>query len=100
MMVARDGVEPPTPAFSVFFEPKPFFIQQLNSSRWPSYCDHSVTSADVRLSVGPNLSRAACQRPGDLASLRRGLGTINTQLLDYFRLARHPPSIEGEQAPT
>jgi hypothetical protein len=37
------------------------FIGQLNSSRWPIYCDHSVTSADVRLSVGPNLSRAACQ---------------------------------------
>src|SRR6266403_1624281 len=28
------------------------FNQQLNSSRWPIYCDHSVTSADVRLSVG------------------------------------------------
>jgi hypothetical protein len=27
-----------------------------------------VTSADVRLSVGPNLSRATCQRPVDLAS--------------------------------
>jgi hypothetical protein len=38
--------------FQVFFEPKPFFNQQLNSSRWPIYCDHSVTSADVRLSVG------------------------------------------------
>src|SRR6266478_5438535 len=24
------------------------FNQQLNSSRWPIYCDHSVTSADVR----------------------------------------------------
>ena len=35
--------------FQVFFEPKPFFIQQLNPSRWPIYCDHSVTSADVRL---------------------------------------------------
>jgi hypothetical protein len=43
--------------FQVFFGPKPFFDQQLNPSRWPSYCDHSVTSADVRLSVGPNLSR-------------------------------------------
>ena len=30
---------------AVFFGPKPFFNQQLNSSRWPSYCDHSVTSA-------------------------------------------------------
>jgi hypothetical protein len=28
-----------------------FFNQQLNSSRWPIYCGHSVTSADVRLSV-------------------------------------------------
>ena len=52
-LVARDGVEPPTPAFSaVFSEPKPFFNQQLNSSRWPQFCDHSVTSADVRLNVG------------------------------------------------
>ncbi len=23
--------------------------QRLNSSEWPNYCDHSVTSADVRL---------------------------------------------------
>ena len=45
--------------------PNHLFNQQLNSSRWPIYCDHSVTSADVRLSVGPNLSRAACQRPVD-----------------------------------
>ena len=51
---------------AVFFGPKPFFNQQLNPSRWPQFCDHSVTSADVRLSVGPNLSRAACQRPVDL----------------------------------
>src|SRR5438445_12894025 len=35
-----------------FFGPKPFFSQQLNSSRWPLYCDQSVTSADVRPSVG------------------------------------------------
>jgi hypothetical protein len=37
---------------AVFSEPKPFFTQQLNSSRWPIYCDHSVTSADVRQTVG------------------------------------------------
>jgi hypothetical protein len=48
-------------------------FQQLNFAGWPQFCDHSVTSADVRLSVGPNLSRAACQRPVDLASPRRGL---------------------------
>ena len=27
-------------------------VAQLSSSRWVRYCDHSVTSADVRLSVG------------------------------------------------
>jgi hypothetical protein len=32
-----------------FSRPKPFFNQQLNLSRWPQFCDHSVTSADVRL---------------------------------------------------
>src|SRR2546422_7939906 len=48
MMVTRDGVEPPTPAFSVF-------NQQLNLSEWPNYCDHAVTSAGVRLSVGNGL---------------------------------------------
>ena len=39
------------------FEPKPFFNQQLNSSKWPLYCDHSVTSADVRLRVGIEMFR-------------------------------------------
>src|SRR5437667_10834397 len=46
-MVARDGVEPPPPAFSVRL-----VFQQLNFAEWPQFCDHSVTSADVRLSVG------------------------------------------------
>src|SRR5260370_40259192 len=27
-------------------------FQQLNFAGWPQFCDHSVTSADVRLSVG------------------------------------------------
>ena len=32
---------------------QPFQIfQQLNFAEWPQFCDHSVTSADVRLSVG------------------------------------------------
>ena len=44
----------------------------IRSLRWPLYCDHSVTSADVRLSVGPNLSRAACRDPLIPASPRRG----------------------------
>ena len=56
-LVAKEGVEAPDASLfrAVFFEPKPFFNQQLNSSRWPLYCDHSVTSADVRLSVGKRL---------------------------------------------
>jgi len=33
-------------------QPFQFFLQQLNSAEWPQFCDHSVTSADVRLSVG------------------------------------------------
>jgi hypothetical protein len=66
-MVARDGVEPPTPAFSGLYSlglTKPFFNQQLNPSRWPLYCDHSVTSADVRLSVGVEILRIAGQING------------------------------------
>src|SRR5207248_2891656 len=52
-MVARDGVEPPTPAFSaVFFRANYLFNQQFNPPDGSNYCDHSVTSADVRLSVG------------------------------------------------
>src|ERR1700746_2448943 len=51
-MVARDGAEPPTPAFSGILSAQALFNQRLNLSRWPQVCDHSVTSADVRLSVG------------------------------------------------
>jgi len=51
----------------------------------------SVTSADVRLSVGPNLSCATCQRPVDLASPRRGLWSTRTQLAAYVRFARQSP---------
>jgi len=43
-------------AFSLFragySQPISLFGQLLNVSRWPQSCDHSVTSADVRLSVG------------------------------------------------
>src|SRR4029077_19416955 len=52
-LVARERVGPPTPAFSAaLFRPNHASNQQLNSSEWAIYCDHSVTSADVRLSVG------------------------------------------------
>jgi hypothetical protein len=60
--VARDGVEPPTPAFSALFRPNYVFNQQLNSSEWAIYCDHSVTSADVRLSVGSTTKNSYASR--------------------------------------
>ena len=47
-MVARDGVEPPPPAFSAT-SLSPVLLQQLNSAKWPQFCDHSMTGADVRL---------------------------------------------------
>jgi hypothetical protein len=56
-----------------YYQLIPIIFQQLNFAERPQFCAHSVTSADVRLSVGPNLIRAACQRPVDLASPRRGL---------------------------
>jgi transposase InsO family protein len=37
---------------AALYRPNQHFNQQLNSSEWPIYCDHSVTSADVRLRVG------------------------------------------------
>ena len=53
MMVARDGVEPPTPAFSVRSTGlTTFSVNNLTHQECAIYCDHSVTSADVRLSVG------------------------------------------------
>jgi hypothetical protein len=57
-LVAREGVEPPTPAFSGLrsLGPNRVSNQQLNSSRRLIYCDHSVTSADVRLTVGVECS--------------------------------------------
>jgi hypothetical protein len=51
----------------------PLVFQQLNFTGWPQFCDHSVTSADVRLRVGPNLSPADRPRPVDLAGSTHGL---------------------------
>jgi len=61
-MVARDGVEPPTPSLfrAAYYQRIPLVLQQLNFAEWPQFCDHSVTSADVRLASAPNLTRAAC----------------------------------------
>jgi hypothetical protein len=61
-------------------------FHQLNFAEWPQFCDHSVTSADVRLSVGPNLSRLAFQSV-DLANPGAEQWPIRTQLAAYFRFA-------------
>jgi len=49
--VAREGVEPPTPAFfrAAYYRAIMPILQLLNSAEWHQFWDHSVTSADVRL---------------------------------------------------
>jgi hypothetical protein len=42
-----------------YYQRIPLVLQQLNFAEGPQFCDHSVTSADVRLSVG---SKAKHQR--------------------------------------
>src|SRR5580700_100690 len=65
-MLANDKIAADASLFrAACYQLIPAIFQQLNFAEWPQFCDHSVTSADVRLSVGPNLSRAACQRPVD-----------------------------------
>ncbi len=81
--------------FQVFFGPKPFFNQQLNPSRWPSYCDHSVTSADVRLSVGPNLSRPARQRPVAPVPGAEACGICHTDAAHRQTLDKASPTASG-----
>ena len=34
---------------AAYYQLIPTILQQLNSAEWPPFCDHSVTSADVRL---------------------------------------------------
>jgi hypothetical protein len=34
---------------AAYYQLIPVLLQQLNFAEWPIYCDHSVTSADVRL---------------------------------------------------
>src|ERR1700730_1553586 len=92
------------PFQAAYYQLIPIIFQQLNFAEWPQFCDHSVTSADVRLSVGPNLNGASCQRPVDLASPRRGLvvqqnatplrWTVDTRApcLKDARLQRNRPS--------
>src|SRR5439155_18934259 len=53
---------------AAYYQPIPIIFQQLNSTKWPQFCDHSVTSADVRLSVGPNSKSCRLPATVDLAS--------------------------------
>jgi hypothetical protein len=101
ILVATEGVEPPTPAFSGLRTTalSAFVFQQLNFAEWPQFCDHSVTSADVRLSVGPNLSRLACQCPVELANPGAEQWPIRTQLaapgVFCNRFSQADPSLIG-----
>ena len=54
ILLAREGVEPPDASLfrAAYYQLIPAIFQQLNFAEWPQFCDHSVTSADVRLSVG------------------------------------------------
>ena len=61
------------------------FGQLLNVSRWPQFCDHSVTSADVRLSVGPQCH--PCSDPSISPVPGADSWPIRTQLPAYFRFA-------------
>ena len=42
--------------FQAYSPSYPRFVQQLNFAEWPQFCDHSVTSADVRLRVGSEIT--------------------------------------------
>jgi hypothetical protein len=74
IMVAREGVEPPNASLfrAAYYQRIPLVLQQLNFAGWPQFCDHSVTSADVRLSVGPISAVLLAATIGLRASPRRG----------------------------
>ena len=87
--MAKEGVEAPTTSLfrAAYYQRIPLVLQQLNFAEWPQFCDHSVSSADVRLSVGPNLSPAACQRPVDLRQSQAWTGGhqhANPRLLPVY----------------
>src|SRR5580693_2436189 len=101
-MLANDKIGADASLFrAAYYQLIPAIFQQLNFAEWPQFCDHSVTSADVRLSVGPNFSRAAGQHPrGSYQSQARTDGDQNATPA-YFRLARHSPptNTTGARAP-
>ncbi len=72
-------------------------------SRWPFYCDHSVTSADVRLSVGKATERYELRKEmilndGGLHLSRAFLIIVNDRIYPTaHRITSHQPSIAGPQ---
>ena len=73
-MAVRDGAERRRQPFqAAYYQLIPLVLQQLNFAEWPQFCDHSVTSADVRLASAPNRSLCCLPATADLASLKSGL---------------------------
>jgi hypothetical protein len=98
-MVARDGVEPPTPAFSD--QLIPLVLQQLNFAEWPQFCDHSVSKRRCSPKRRPQFQPCCGQHPrGSHQSQARTGGNQNATPA-YFRLARHSPptNTTGARAP-
>src|SRR5438132_492022 len=83
-LVDREGVESPTPAFSGLYSlsPKPFFSQQLNSSRWPLYCDLAV----VELATDLFIQQAGGYQHHDLP-FARSERRVTVPERPYLRLA-------------
>jgi hypothetical protein len=76
-----------------FTQPISLFGQLLNVSRWPRFCDHSVTSADVRL------KRRSQSQPCCLPATRRsrqfqaGITDNHHTTPRLLRLPRQPVAI-------
>ena len=69
---------------AAYYQRIPLVLQQLNFAEWPQFCDHSVTSADVRLSVGPRTQKrgeANSSKPSKrvliLSTIVLGMSTYN-----------------------
>jgi hypothetical protein len=68
----------------------PLVLQQLNFGEWPQFCDHSVTSTDVRLSVGPISAVPLAGDPTISASPRRGPVAYQSAKSAHTSGSRHP----------
>jgi len=75
------------------------FHQQLNSSEWQNYCDHSVTGADVRLAsatdsereflrIGQFSAKNCCRLASETEDLRHRLRSMTVPRRPRIALAR------------